>query len=374
MRNVLQLIDSFDQGGSEHQAVQLTRLLKESGRYDVHVACLSKRGTLRSQLENIGFTDIPEFPLTSFYDSNAVAKVRQFATMLKNLRIDVIHTHDFYTNIFGMAGGALARVPVRIASRRESSKRASHKRFVERGAYRLANMVIANCEVVRQQLIVEGVPPGKVLTIHNGLEQGCFTESTADREAALKRFGLPTERFRFVTSVANLRPVKDYPTFLRSAAEVQRKIPNSAFLIAGEGELLDSLRSLAQELGIEERVFFLGRCDSTPELLALSEVCVLSSQSEGFSNSILEYMAAGRPVVVTDVGGAREAVVNGENGYLVPAGDHQKMAECIISLLAEPERARAMGERGRLAAREKFSSDVRLHKTEALYEQLLASH
>lgn len=339
----------------------------------MHVACLSRRGTLRSQLERIGFTDIPEFPLTSFYDANAVTRVRQFATLLKELRIDVVHTHDFYTNIFGMAGGALARVPVRIASRRESAKRASHKRFVERGAYRLANVVIANCEAVRQQLIVEGVPPEKVLTIHNGLEVDCFTEATSDREAALKKFGLPTsEPLRFVTSVANLRPVKDYPTFLRSAAEVHRKIPNSAFLIAGEGEMLDSLRSLAQEFGIKDRVFFLGRCDSTAELLALSDVCVLSSQSEGFSNSILEYMAAGRPVVVTDVGGAREAVVSGESGYLVPAGDHKKMAECIISLLAEPERARAMGERGRLAAREKFSSEVRLYKTETLYEQLLA--
>lgn len=339
----------------------------------MHVACLSKRGTLRSQLENMGFTDIPEFPLTSFYDSNAVIRVRQFASMLRDLRIDVIHTHDFYTNIFGMTAGALARVPVRIASRRESSKRASHKRFVERGAYRLANAVIANCEVVRQQLIVEGVAPDKVLTIHNGLEQDCFTELTFDREATLNRFGLPTgEPLRFVTIVANLRPVKDYPTFLRSAAEVRRKIPDSAFLIAGEGELLDSLRSLAHELGLKDRVFFLGRCDSTTELLALSEVCVLSSQSEGFSNSILEYMAAGRPVVVTDVGGAREAVVSGEHGYLVPAGDPQKMAECIISLLGEPERARAMGERARLAAREKFSSDVRLHKTEALYEELLA--
>jgi glycosyltransferase involved in cell wall biosynthesis len=373
VRKVLQLIDSFDQGGSEHQAVQLTRLLKESGQFRVHVACLSKRGTLRAQLENLGYADIPEFPLTSFYDSNAIKQVRQFATMLRDLRIDVIHTHDFYTNIFGMAGGALAQVSVRIASRRESAKRASHKRFVERGAYRLADAVIANCEVVRQELIAEGLPPDKVVTIHNGLEQECFTESASLREATLTRFGLPSgESLRFITIVANLRPVKDYPTFLRSAAEVHRKIPNSAFLIAGEGELLDSLRGLAQELGLKDRVFFLGRCDSTTELLALSDVCVLSSQSEGFSNSILEYMAAGRPVVVTDVGGAREAVVSGESGYLVPAGDHQKMAECIISLLAEPERARAMGERGRLVAKEKFSSEVRLHKTEALYDELLA--
>lgn len=365
------MIDSFDQGGSEHQAVQLTRLLKESGRYRVHVACLSKRGTLRSQLEDIGFTDIPEFPLTSFHDFNAIKQLRQCAAMLKNLRIDLVHTHDFYTNIFGMAAAALAHVPVRIASRRESSKRASHKRFVEHGAYRLADVVIANCESVRQQLIDEGVRSAKVVTIHNGLEKHCFTVST-NREAALKKFGLPTtEPLRFITSVANLRSVKDYPTFLRAAAAVIQEVPNLAFLIAGEGSLLESLQSLTQELGLKNRVFFLGRCDSLTELLGLSEVCVLSSASEGFSNSILEYMAAARPVVVTDVGGAREAVAHGETGYLVPVGNHSQMARCIISLLTDPENARAMGMRGQLMVKREFSSEIRVQRTEALYERLL---
>ena len=373
MRNVLQLIDSFNQGGSERQAVQLTRLLKASGQFQVHVACLSNKGVLRFELEDIGFKDIPEFPLNSFYDGNAFKQARSFASLLKELRIDVVHTHDFYTNIFGMAGSALARVPVRIASRRESGKRAGHKRAVERGAYRLAHAVVANCEAVRQQLIDEGVPADKVVTIHNGLVNGCFSELDSSRETALASFGLPADRpLRFVTSVANLRAVKDYPTFLRAAAEVQRIIPDSAFLIAGEGDLLDSLQSLAQELGLKDKVFFLGRCEATTKLLALSEVCVLSSQSEGFSNSILEYMAAGRPVVATDVGGVREAVINGETGYLLPPGDHEKMAACIISLLAEPERARAMGKRGQSDAREKFSSEARLRKTETLYEQLLA--
>jgi Glycosyltransferase len=372
--NVLQLIDSFDQGGSEQQAVQLTRLLKRSGRYDVHVACLSKRGTLRSKLEEIGFTDIPEFPLDSFYDRNAVKQVRRLAAFLRELQISVVHTHDFYTNIFGMAASALAHVPVRIASRRESGKRSSHKRTVERGAYRLAHAVVANCEVVRQQLIDEGVPPDKVVTIHNGLEKEHFFDRKSDRETVLRKFGLPTGKgLRFVTSVANLRDVKDYPTFLRAAAKVRSSIPDSAFLIAGEGQMLDSLRCLAQELELKDEVFFLGRCDSTTELLSLSEVCVLSSRSEGFSNSILEYMAAARPVVATDVGGAREAVTEDETGFLVAAGDHEKMAACIISLLREPERARSMGERGRERAKQKFSSEARLCKSETLYEQLLSN-
>ncbi|MGH9901532.1 MAG: glycosyltransferase, partial [Pyrinomonadaceae bacterium] len=153
---------------------------------------------------------------------------------------------------------------------------------------------------------------------------------------------------------------------------VRAAVPEAAFVLAGEGELIEPVRSLAAELGIGRDVFFTGRCARVPELLAVSDVCVLSSRAEGFSNSILEYMAAARPVVATDVGGAREAVVEGETGHLVRAGDDELMAERLIGLLREPERARAMGHRGRQVAEEKFSCGAQLERTERLYGRLLA--
>jgi len=133
-----------------------------------------------------------------------------------------------------------------------------------------------------------------------------------------------------------------------------------------------SLQALAEELGIGRDVFFIGRCEQVAELLAVSEVCVLTSKAEGFSNAILEYMAAGRAVVATDVGGAREAVVEGDTGLLVPAGDDAAMAERIISLLGEPERAREMGERARRSVKEKFSCEAQLARTVNLYDELMA--
>ena len=111
---------------------------------------------------------------------------------------------------------------------------------------------------------------------------------------------------------------------------------------------------------MERDVFFIGRCEKVAELLSVSDVCALSSTAEGFSNAILEYMAAARPVVVTDVGGAREAVIEGETGYIVPAGDDQQMAERMIELLRDPKRARAMGERGKSIVEEKFSCERHL--------------
>jgi glycosyltransferase involved in cell wall biosynthesis len=131
------------------------------------------------------------------------------------------------------------------------------------------------------------------------------------------------------------------------------------------------MRKLAAELGIADQVRFIGHCGSIPALLAASDVCVLSSKSEGFSNSILEYMAAGRPVVATNVGGASEAVLHGVNGYIVNVGDNVKMAERITSLLLSPEQSRKMGEIGRGFVTERFSSEVQLAVVEAIYDRLI---
>lgn len=364
--------------------VQLTRLLSESGDYAVHVACLRGDGVLRKELDGLGLDDIPEFPLTSFYNRQAVMQLRRFATYLKERRIDLVHTHDFYSNIFGMAGAALAHVPIRIASRRESSVRPWKQRLIERGAYRLAHQVIANCDEIRQQLIKEGVPANKVTTLYNGLDMRRVTlAGELRRDEVLTSLGLPHDsNRRFVTIVANMRrhsgnggriSVKDHPTLLRAAQRIRAAVPDAAFVMAGEGDLLDQTKALAAQLGLADHVFFIGRCGRVADLLAVSDVCVLSSWSEGFSNSILEYMGAARPAVVTDVGGAREAVIDGESGFLVPAGDDQMMADRIISLLRDPVRARVFGERARQIVEEKFSCAAQLDRTRSLYNRLLDS-
>ena len=376
--NALQLIGNFHSGGTERQAVQLTRLLVESDRWNVSVATLDRDGALLPDVKKLGFNDIPEFRLNSFYDLHAVRQVRRFAQYLKQHEIDVLHAHDFYSNIFGMAAAALARVPVRIASRRESAVRPSTQRIVERSSYRLADAVIANCEEVRRQLIDEGVPAAKVRTIYNGLDPARVQVPQAERKEILASLHLPDRQF--VTIMANMRAhvwkpepacYKDHPTFLRAAKIVHEQVPEAGFILAGEGELLEATQELARSLGIAESAFFIGRCQDIGRVLSISDVCVLSSRSEGFSNSILEYMAAGRPVVATDVGGAREAIVQGETGYLVAAGDHQRLAQHIVSLLLDPERARAMGEAGRRVVNEKFSCNKQVQNIESLYGELL---
>jgi L-malate glycosyltransferase len=372
--HVLQLIDSFDQGGSERQALELMRLLSASGKYEMFLASLKPDGVLRPMIAELKLGEIPSYPLTSFYDRNALRQLVRFVRYLRASRIDLLHTHDFYTNIFGMTAGFLAGVKVRIASRRDTSgMRTTAQLRAQRMAYSLAHQIVANSQSVRETLIAEGNNPEKITVIYNGLNLERGQAVSANPAEASLGGKISVEPDNFVTIVANMRhDVKDYPTFLRAAQLVSRVFPNTGFLLAGEGDLRDSIEQLANQLGIGDRTIFLGRCENVAQLLNVSHVCVLSSKAEGFSNSILEYMAAGRPVVATDVGGAREAIVDNETGFLVPANSPELMAEKIISLLRDSAQAQLMGAAGQRVVEEKFSSRALLKNTSALYEKLLS--
>jgi glycosyltransferase involved in cell wall biosynthesis len=374
--NVLFIIDSFEQGGSERQALQLLRQLHETGKCNLHLACLQDRGSLRAQAEQLSIGEIHEYPLTSFYNLNFVTQLRRLVHYLKEKQIDVVHAHCFYTNIFGMTGAFVAGVPARITSKGETGLRTPLQKLAERMSFRMAHRVIANCLVVQNQLVREGVHPKRIIQHYNGLDlERLKVVGDLTQSSARAMFGLPQTDRRFVTIVANLRnPVKNHPMFLRAAARVRAAVPDAAFVIAGEGDLMPSLKQLTAELGITEDVHFLGRCDDVASLLFASNVGVLSSKSEGFANAILEYMAAGLPVVATDVGGVREAIVEGETGYIVPSGDDQQMAERIIQVLANDETARVMGARNKSIAAEKFSKDRHLQNTLELYDELLNEH
>ncbi len=373
---VLQLIGNLHPAGSERQAAQLAAMLHKSSRYEVSVACLDPRGKLGEELRQAGLGDIPAFQMTNFYNRGAAIQLKRFIRFLRDRRIDIVQTHDFYTNVFGIVGARLAGVPVRIAAKRETEVgwRTPMQKRVERMVYRFANAIVVNAEAVREHLIDQGVNAEKIVVVYNSLELGRVTPLQG-REEILAMFNLPPDGdSRFVTILANLaQSVKDHPMFLRAAQIVRDSVPEARFVLAGEGGLTEPMRSLAKGLGLEKDVFFTGRCEHVAELLSISDVCVLSSMAEGFSNSILEYMGASRPVVVTDVGGAREAVIEGKTGYIVNSGDYRAMAMRITNLLREPEQAREMGRRGRSVVEEKFSTETQLARIEQLYRLLLLS-
>jgi len=371
-KNVLQLIGSFHQGGSERQAVQLARLLREDGTHNIFLASLNNEGILRDEAERIGFTEIPEFRLTSFYDLNFARQLQKCVRFLKQNKIQIVHTHDFYTNVFGISAALLAGVPVKIASKRETGgMRSKLQKTIEKRIFKTADAVVVNAEAVKNYLTGEGVSPQKIEIIYNGIDLERLIPQETNRQKICAELSLPNkENIKFVTLVANLRhDVKNQLMFLRVAQRLHEKFPDAHFMLAGEGELKNDLENLAKDFGIAENTHFIGRCTKIPELLSVSFAGVLTSRAEGFSNSILEYMAAKLPVVATSVGGASEAIIEGETGFLVESNDDETMANRLTELLQNSEKAKKMGELGRNTVEENFSCAAQLKNVLEFYRQ-----
>lgn len=371
---ILFLVNSLHEGGTERQAVQLAQEVQTLGRFRVHLATLDARGELSALVAASRFGDVPEFRLRSFYDRQMVRQLERCAAFMRGHGVALVHTHGFYPNIFGLLAATIAGVPVRIASKRETiGCRTAWQTRAERLAFRLAHVIVANCDAVGEQLASSGVPARRITTIHSGVLLSRVQPEACGRHEALKMLGLPcSPELSYVTLVANFHLlVKDHTTFLRAAQRVRASVPHVRFVIAGVGVRLAEMRSRAAHLGLEGDVIFLGHCERIAELLFVSDVGVLSSLGEGLPNAVLEYMAAGRPVVATDAGGTRELVVDHRTGFLVAPHDDGAMAARIVTLLRDPARAREMGREGRRLVFERFSRAHQLDRIVALYESEL---
>ena len=370
-KNILQFIGSFHQGGSERQAVQLVKILHEKSGHNIFVAALNNEGVLKPEIEKLGLPEITEFNLTSFYNANFLKQLKNCVRFLRENKIEIIHTHDFYTNVFGITAARLAGVKLKIASKRETGgMRSRGQRIIENGIFKTTDKIVANSEAVKKYLISQDVNENKITVVYNGLDLERLKPETTDREKILEDLNLPKdEKIKFVTLVANLRhTVKNQPMFLRAAEKIVKKNPDAHFVLAGEGELQNGLENLTKELKISANVHFIGRCTKIPELLSVSYAGVLTSFNEGFSNSVLEYMAAGKAVVATNVGGASEAIIENETGFLIESDDDEALANCLIELLNDEKKAGEFGEKGKSIAEEKFSLKTQLKKTLELYE------
>ena len=350
----------------------MTRLLKDENSCDVSVAVLNNEGPLLAQLEKTGISSIAEFPITSFFRPSFVKHTKAFTQHLRDKRIDIIQANDFYTNVFGMVAAASAGTFARLAAKRETDGlRSKNQDRVERLAFGTASKIVVNSGAVRGYLMARGIKETRIEVIHNGVDFTRFRGS-GDRGLRLRSgYGIPDDA-RLITLVANLRhEVKNVRMFIRTAQRVSAEVEDVHYVIAGEGELLDSLQRGTNELTIRNRVHFIGRCEDVPALLSTSFACVLTSTAEGFSNSILEYMAAGKTVVATSVGGAAEAIAEGKTGYLVKSDDDVAMTQKLIQLLEDPELARQFGRAGRERIEAEFSPAQQLEGTLALYRRLL---
>jgi L-malate glycosyltransferase len=345
---------AFEPGGTERQMSELVRRF-DPRRFTVHVACLHKRGAwLPRVLERAA--SVVEFPIQGLARAATMAQMASFARWCRREHIAVVQTCDLYTNIFGLPAAALARVPVRIGSRRELNPDKSAGQIrLQRLAYRAATKVVANSPAARQILEAEGVAPGSIAVIPNGVDPALFA--------------IPERRgpVRTVITVANLRPEKSHETLLAAAARLTGAHPALRFQIVGDGTRRRELEQQTTALGLSARVEFLGHREDVPALLAAADAFVLPSRSEAFPNGAMEAMAAGLPVIACAVGGLLDLIQDGTTGILVPPDDSDALADALRSLIEHPARAEAIGAAARRVVRERYSFDRMVGSFEDLY-------
>lgn len=368
---VVYCIDNMQVGGTELNAVRTAERL-DRRRFAVSVMCIRDSGPLMARYKAAGIP-VHTFPMKSLLGLEAMQQAARLIQFLRRERTEVVHSHDAYTSVYGTLCARLAGVPGVIASRRSWYSPHLKGRILRanRLAYRFADRIVANSPSVSRLVETDaGVPASRIITIPNFLDPQAFEPiAPADRRRMLDEIGVPEDAF-VVGIVARLSPVKDHATLLRAIASVRDQIPALHCVLVGDGPERAAIEALAKSLEIADIVHLAGERAQPPNLHGLFDVSVLCSTSEAFPNSVLEAMAAARPVVATDVGGTPDAIRQGTTGLLVRPSDPSRLADALLRLYNEPALRPKLGAAGCAAARAGYSADAVISQVEALYTQL----
>lgn len=292
---------------------------------------------------------------------------------------DIVHTHTAKAGTLGRLAAKLTSVPIIIHT---FHGHVFHSYFgffrtqfflwMERLLAKFTDVIITVGEQQRREIISYKIAePDKIVSVPLGLNLERFINSTAEAGELRSELGTSQDSL-LVGIVARLVPIKNHVCFLKAARLVLERNDKAWFVVVGDGELRVELESKARDLKIESRVIFMGFQHNLEKIYAGLDIVTLSSYNEGLPVALIEAMAAGKPVVSTEVGGVRDLILDGNNGLLVPSNDHKALAEAIIYLLRKPDRRAMMGRAGREKAYPDFDKKRLVGDIDNLYRQCLA--
>ncbi len=354
--------------GTEKLVPELIRRV-DPDRFELHVCCFENSVRLANLPAHIR-TEV--FPLVRLNSPDGITQILRFRRYLEENAIEVVHGFMTKSNIFAVLGAAPSRGRVIVTTRFNIGYWYTPKllllfRFLDRfTTHILTNSVSAkNTTVAREK-----VSPEKISVFYPGVD--LLQYGTAYRDPPTPdSLGIPPAA-QVVGIVATFRPVKDLPLFLRAARIVLSALPQTVFLLVGHGQQKDELETLAAELGIRQNVFLTNGQGSVPDYLARMSVACLTSLSESLPNAILEYMAAGLPVVATDVGGISELIQDGVTGYLVRTRTPEALAGPIIRLLTDDALRARMGRSSLERGSTEFDLDAAVKRLQDFYSGAVA--
>jgi glycosyltransferase involved in cell wall biosynthesis len=371
---VLFPVTDLEMHGAQHQLLELVKGLDKE-RFRPVVLNFSPGGPLEPEFKKLPELQVISLKRKGKYDFLCLFKV---SCILRKMKVDVVQPFLTPATFFSLLPAILCRTPVKIVTERNSLRDGDYGSIgyhlylrVEDFLTRFADWAVSNSRAGKEYLIERGIKPSRIRVIYNGIDP---SKLTCDSEAVAQvrqRLNIPPAS-KVVGMIARMFPAKRHDIFLQAAAMVNRTIPDTRFVLVGDGPLRSHLEKLSQELGLASKVIFSGEQRDVVPYLSTFDVFALSSNTEGLSLSICEAMALGKPVVATDVGGNQELVEDGRTGLLVPIGDAQGLAEAIIRLLQDPDTAWSMGQRGKEKIIAQLGLERYVNEYQSLYEETLS--
>ncbi len=363
--SLLYFTNGLVRGGAEEHILTLLQGL-DRNYFRLHLVCTPE---VREKLQ----PDIPddvELLTLRLRKPSHVASALRLARILRKRRVEILHSHLFYSSLFASPIGWLCRVPVTLETPhiREHWRQGWKASFlVDRLVGRFVDYYIAVSQANARYLLEQkGLPVKKVVVIHNGCDLERFDPARQVPAGLKKSLGFD-ESDPVLIVVGRLEPQKGHSVLLKALPTVRSEFPRVRLVCVGEGTLRRALERQASVLGLGDSVRFVGYQTQVAEWLALADVTVLPSFYEGLPLVAIESLAVARPVVATAVDGTPEVVINGKTGLTVPPGDAARLAEAICRLLREPELRRSMGRAGREWVLERFSREQQIQRTQEFY-------
>ncbi len=361
---VLHIVFDLMRGGTEGQCARVAMACRKLG-HDHRVAVFARSGYFLPQVEE-ACGPVYEMQIRRMLSLQTLREVLRLRDFIRAEGFDLVHTWDMDAGIFGPLAARLAGVPYITSRRNLAEVMPAYKKCLLKTADRGAAAVVVNAKAVANHFIARGLNASKVCLIPNMLDLEEF-DRLASQDASLPAG-------RIIGMVCRLEPEKDVGTFIRAAVRLRDDFPDVTFVVVGSGSIGDELKKQALEEGAGDSLVFLGERAAVPSLIKRFHIGVLTpSMNEGLSNSILEYMAAGIPVVATRCGGNEELLVGAGAGLVVPSGDWRSLASVLSRLLEEPEMAKDMGARGRMKVGVDHSPEAVARQFTALYRQVVSS-
>ena len=359
------IIGALETGGAERQALLCAAELTKLG----HETCIVIYHPIIEYCDIIEENSINVIEIKS-RGAFRSGRIFAMANYLRKGKYDVVHAFSGAASITMALAAKLAGTKVVLGGFRETCTETGRVRFALKSVNRLLAGWIVNSHTIADSMVnTIGINPDKFFILHNGIAPEDF-KSTLSKEQSRKKLSI-AENLKVVTIVARLHSIKNHRMFLQMASHVPQIHPEAHFLIVGDGPAEKEIKEYAQSIGVDKNVRFLGRRSDIPDILAATDISVLTSDAEGFPNALIEAMSVGKPIVTTDYLGVNELVEDQVNGLIVPRGDVQSFTDAVCQLLDERDLAKKLGNNAKEYVIKNLTPVIMAERLEKIYFRFL---